>query len=527
MNLRPSATIQLVTVAVIVGVAQVVASVVLSLAKPEALALAAAEGPIIYVLGISGVAAAWLVAWLLRLRLVLALALGVVGTVVIIAASVSSGSTLGLIYFGELLIHHFLALLAVAICVRVARNIFVDPELGGLRRLPLLLVGLGGALLLAQHVLSLAAFGLQGLELEFVWRLGSASSLLAIAVTWVLLWPLYSGSDRLLSVCLLAPLAVRIAIGGAAGLSGAVPGVSAAMPMMIAITTAGIAAFLLLGKRVDVFARVLSLLAGGLVSYRLDGVYQGPNFQFYEERLGGLVRSIVGFELPYPSFVAGWKIATATVAIFTFTAAITAALLDRSQRARAWVLALVVVAGWGLTTPQLLLMQVAGSLVLLACLREGPVVAVQPVRCPPPEEPERVFAELAERLSLPAPVVIEEPVETLLALRGEHRQSALDLRARTADHLHWVVVLACGVLGRGRPDAEVLPDRGGHRLRGDLRRVGGEESGILAALSAFPTATARFWGAGCEVELGDDLTRLRAASLEALIRAIGRQIRES
>ncbi|HFE47469.1 MAG TPA: hypothetical protein ENJ18_18600, partial [Nannocystis exedens] len=132
--MRPSATIQLVTVAVIVGVAQVVASVVLSLAKPEALALAAAEGPIIYVLGISGVAAAWLVAWLLRLRLVLALALGVVGTVVIIAASVSSGSTLGLIYFGELLIHHFLALLAVAICVRVARNIFVDPELGGLRR---------------------------------------------------------------------------------------------------------------------------------------------------------------------------------------------------------------------------------------------------------------------------------------------------------------------------------------------------------------------------------------------------------
>ncbi len=524
MNLRPSATIQLVTVAVIVGIAQVVASVALSLAKPEALALAAAEGPILYVLGVSGVAAAWLVAWFLRARVLLALGLGVAGTVVIIGVSASSGSALGLIYFGELLIHHFLALLAAAICLAVGRSIFVDPDLGGLRRLPLLFAGVGGALLLVQHVVSLPVFGL---DLEFVWRLGSASSLLAIAATWVLLWPLYSWSDRLLSVCLLAPLVVRIVIGGAAGLSGAVPGVSAAMPMMVAITSAGIAAFLLLGKRVDVFARVLSLLVGGLVSYRLDGVYQGPHFQFYEERLGGLVRSIFGFELPYPSFVAGWKTATATVAIFTMTAAISAALLDRSQRARALALALVVVAGLGLTTPQLLLMQAAGSLVLLACLREGPVVAVSPVACPPPEEPEQIFAELAERLGVAAPVVIEEPVETLLAIRGEHRQSALDLRARTADHLRWVVVLACGVLGRGRPDAEVLPGRGGHRLRGDVRRVGGEESGVLAALSAFPTATARFWEAGCEVEFGDDLTRLGAASLEALIRAIGRQLRAS
>ncbi len=522
MNLRASAPTQLVTVAVIVGVAQVVAGVLLSLAKPEALALAAAEGPIVYLLGISGVVAAWLVAWFVRARLPLALALGVAGTVAIVGASASAGSALGLIYFGELLIHHFLALLAAAICLVVSRQWFFDPELSGLRRLPLVFAGLGVLLLLGQHVASLPVLDL---DLGLLWGIGSASLLLAIPAAWALLWPLYSGSDRLLSVCVLAPLAVRVVIGGAAGLSGVAPGVSAALPMMTAITIAGVAAFLLLGKRVDVLARVFSLLVGGLVSYRLDAVYQGPNFQFYEERLGGLVRSIFGFELPYPSFVSGWKMATATVAIFTITAAITAALVDRRQRARALALAMVVVAGFGLTTPQLLLMQVAGSLALLACLREGQVVAVQPALCPPPEEPEQIFAELAERLGLAAPVVIEEPIETLLALRGEHRQSSLDLRARTADHQGWVIVLACGVLGRGRPDAEVLPGRGGHRLRGDVRRVGGEESGVLAALSAFPTATARFWEAGCEVEFGDDLTRLRAASLEALVRAIGRQLR--
>lgn len=526
MNLRASAPTQLVTVAVIVGVAQVAAGVLLSLAKPEALGLAAAEGPLVYLLGISGVVAAWLVAWFLRARLPLALGLGVAGTVAIVGASASSGSALGLIYFGELLIHHFLTFLAAAICLVVSRRWFFDPEFGGLRRLPLVFAGVGVVLLLGQHVASVPVLDL---DLELLWKIGSASLLLAIPAAWVLLWSRYSWSDRLLSICVLAPLAVRIVLGGAGGLSGAAPGVSAALPMMTAITIAGVAAFFLLGKRVDVLARVFSLLVGGFVSYRLDAIYQGPNFQFYEERLGGLVRSILGFELPYPSFVAGWKMATATVAIFTITAAISAALIDHRQRARAMALALVVVAGFGLTTPQLLLMQAAGSLALLACLREGQVVAVPPALCPPPEEPEQVFAELAERLALAAPVVIEEPLETLLALRGEHRQIPVDLRARTADRLRWVVVLSCGVLGRGRgrADAEVLPGRGGHRLRGDARRVGGEESGVLAALSAFPTATARFWEAGCEVEFGDDLTRLRAASLEALIRAVGRLLRAS
>jgi hypothetical protein len=294
--------------------------------------------------------------------------------------------------------------------------------------------------------------------------------------------------------------------------------------MVTALTITSVYAFFVLRPRVDPFGRVLSIVAGLVVSYRLHSLYYAPHFDARDERFGGLVRSIVGFDLPYPSFVADWKVATATVGVFALVAAITSAALDPRRRSRAAALALVFVAGFGLTSPQLVLMHAAGVLALIAALADAPIEVVEPVLAPPPEEPELILCEVAERLEIDPPVVVEEAAETVIALRGEHRRSAVDLRARSADGQRWHVVLRCGVVGRGRPDAEVLPSADGHRLRGEVSRVGGEDSGVLDRLSAFPTATARFWEAGCEVDFGDDLTRLSGASLEALIRSLGRAL---
>lgn len=523
MTARASAPAQLVTVAVIVGLLQIMAGVLLCLAKPEALAQAAGEGSMVYILAISGLTASWLVAWLLRARLGLSVGIGLLGSALSIGLSASSASALGLIYYGEFLAHHFLALLAAAICLLVGQRWLREPELGGLRAAPLLLASLGVLLLLGQH---LASLPILGVELELLWQIGSVALLLAIPAALLLLWRELGWAERGLAIAAIGPLAVRVAIGGSGGLSGTAPGVAGAMPMVTALTIAGITAFVLLRPRVDAFARVVSLAVGAGVSYKLDALYQGPKFQFLEERIGGLVRSLLGFELPYPTFVVWWKAATAIVAIFTMTAAIVAALLDSRLRPRALGLALIVIAGFGLTSPQLLLMHAAGTLAFLASLREGHVIPVEPVLCPPPDEPELILAEVAERLEIEAPVIIEEASGTVIALRGEHLRNALDLRARSADGQRWTILLRFGMIGRGSADAEVLPGGDeGHRLRGDPRFVGGEESGVLAALSAFPTATARFWEAGCEVALGDELSRLSGASVEALVRALGRQLR--
>ncbi|MEZ4384214.1 MAG: hypothetical protein R3A79_22965 [Nannocystaceae bacterium] len=501
------------------GIAQIFAGIILARVDGASLAAVATEGSTPYILGVSGVMAAWLGAYVLRARLGIGLGLALLGTVLAVGLASRFGDALGVVYYGELIFHHFLALLSAAIVALVGHGLLRQPEYGRLRGGPLVLASLGALLLLGQHVASIPALALDAAIPGLV---GTVTIVAAILAAAAVAWPRLGWSDRGLVVAVLAPLGVRLALGGEAGLMGAAPGVSAALPMVTALTITSVYAFFVLRPRVDVVGRALSLVAGLAVSYRLHSLYYAPRFDVREERFGGLVRSIVGFDLPYPSFVADWKVATATVAIFALVAAIVAAALDPRRRGRAAALALVFIAGFGLTSPQLVLMHAAGVLALIAALADAPIEVVEPVLAPPPEEPELILCEVAERLELEPPVVVEEAAETVIALRGEHRRSAVDLRARSADGQRWHVTLRCGVVGRGRPEAEVLPGGDGHRLRGDVSRVGSEENGVLDRLAAFPAATARFWQAGCEVDFGDDLTRLSGASLEALIRAIGR-----
>jgi len=111
-----------------------------------------------------------------------------------------------------------------------------------------------------------------------------------------------------------------------------------------------------------------------------------------------------------------------------------------------------------------------------------------------------------------------------VALRGELGRVVVDLRARSVDGARWTVLLRVGLVGRGAPTAELLPDPkgGAPRLRGDTRALGDAAGGVMEALSAFPAAHGRFWPAGCEVALGAALARLSGASLEALVRSLAR-----
>ncbi|MCB9567181.1 MAG: hypothetical protein H6710_08240 [Myxococcales bacterium] len=524
MSARASAASQLVVVAVVAGLAQIIAGVELGFALPTPLAKAIAEPATPYILAISGVMAAGLAAWLVRARVGVAVAVAVGGAALAWTLAVPHVTPLGLAYHGEFILHHFLTLVSAAVCLLVAHGWANDPELGRVRAAPLLAAALGVLLLVGQHI---AGLPILGFDLEVLRVVGALAVFAAIVAGLALLWRRLDGwSGRALAVLLLAPLAVRLALGGALGLRGGQLGVSAAGPMTVAQLIAGVAAFVLIRPRLDRLGQVLALAVGASVSLALEGIYESRRFAVSFTNFEDLLRSIVGFEVPFPGFVERWRLGFSAVAIFAVAAAIARATLDPFERRRGLALALMVVAGLGLATPQLFWMQAAGALALIAALAEAAPAPVERVEAAPPDEPELILHGLAERREVEPPVVVEEATETVIALRGELRRVAFDLRARSNDGRRWRVGLRAGVLGRGAPEAEVIPDGEGegHRLRGDARLVGEAGGGVLAALSAFPESCGRFWSAGAEVELGEDLARLGPASLEALVRALCRQV---
>ncbi|MFY0530640.1 hypothetical protein [Nannocystis pusilla] len=171
---------------------------------------AAREGPTIYLLTAAALAiGAGVVVWQRHRPLHVCIALGLPAVVVAALLVRLRGSLLGLAYHGELLLHHFLAVLCAAACVAVAIGWAADPKLGRSRLLPAVPAFAGAALLLAEHLSRApdATIGLLG-------QVGTASLLLsaplALAALWSQLQPL---ALRWGAVALLIPLAVRCALG--------------------------------------------------------------------------------------------------------------------------------------------------------------------------------------------------------------------------------------------------------------------------------------------------------------------------
>lgn len=522
MTGRTPKTHALAAAAAFAGILQLVATLELSLSSDAAVMRAAREGPTIYLLTAAVLAiGAGVVVWQRHRPLHVCVALGLPAVVVAALLVRLRGSLLGLAYHGELLLHHFLAVLCAAACVAVAMGWAADPKLGRTRLVPVVPAFAGAALLLAEHLSRApdAPIGLLG-------QVGTASLLLsaplALAALWSQLQPL---ALRWGAVALLIPLAVRCALGGKSVLSGMPLGTEGAAPILVSVGVAALLGVAVMRPRAE---RGLHGAALGLSAVACFTLHRGYTLRFgeLEAAVGQLARSLLGFELPYPGYLPGWRIVGGMLALFVVFALTSTSLLSRRDHVRGLCLVILLCAGLGLSTPQLVLMTGAGLLLALDTVVGAPAPAP---RTQAPARPlEAIVAEAAALLGLPAPTVLEQQRGAVIALRGEVARVAVDLRARQ-DRGSWHVVLQAGVLGRGAPDVELVPGGAsdephplvaGHRARGDARRLERLPESFLVALAPFPEHRTRVWPGGCQVELGGRLEALDAAALAAVLRGM-------
>ncbi|WAS98419.1 hypothetical protein [Nannocystis punicea] len=483
---------------------------------------AAREGPTIYLLAAAALAlGAGVVVWQRRRPLLVCVALALPGLLVAALLVRFGGSLLGLAYHGELLLHHFLAVLCAAACVAVTIGWAVDPGLGRLRLLPAVPAVAGAALLLAEH-LSRAPDSPVGL----FGQVGTASLLLAAPLALAALWShLQPLALRWGALVLLVPLTVRTALGGKSVLSGMPLGTEGAAPVLVTTGVAALLGVALMRPRAERGLHGAALALSAVACFTLHRGYT-QRFGDLEAAVGQLARSLLGFELPYPGYLPGWRIVGGMMALFVVFALTTTSLLSRRDHVRGLCLAILLCAGLGLSTPQLVLMTGAGLLLAFDTVAGAPAPAPRVVA--PPRPIEAIVGEAAGLLGLPAPTVLEQQRGAVIALRGEVERVAVDLRARQ-DRGAWHIVLQAGVLGRGAPDVELVPGGAGdephplvagHRARGEARRLERLPESFLLALAPFPDHRTRVWPGGCQVELGDRLDALDAAALAAVLRGM-------
>lgn len=502
--------------------AQLVATLELSLSSDGAILRAAREGPIVYLLaaGALAVSAGVLATQRVRTLRVWAM-LGLPGLLSAVLLIRISGTRVGLAYHGERLLHHFLAALCAATCVAIALKWARDPALGRLRVAPAIPATVGAVLLLVEHLtrpadLSTSLFG----------QVGTASLLLAAPLAFAALWPhLQPPRLRLAALLLLAPLILRCALGGRSALMGMPLGTDAAAPVLIVIGLAALAGAVLMRPRAERGFHGPALGLAGIAVYILHRGYT-QRFGDLEAVVGGLARSLLGFELPYPGYLPTWRLVGAMMVLFTVFAVTTTALLSRRDHTRGLCLVLLVTAGLGLSSPQLVLMTGAGLLLAIDTLIGAPAPAPRSV--PPTAPLEAIVADAAVLLRLPGPTVLEQQRGAVVVLRGDLDRVPIELRARQ-DRGEWSVVLQAGLLGRGAPELELIPGRdhhdphplvAEHRLRGDPRRLERLPESFLLALAHFPEHRTRIWPGGCQVDLGPRLDRLDPAVLASVLRSM-------
>lgn len=320
------------------GLLQLIAGVVLGLANPEALHRAARQGPrgsILFVLALAGCG---LLAWLLRQRTAAAIGLGLAGPLLAALLIWKGGLTkLALAYHGEFILHHFLALVCAALCLAIPLQWIREPRLAAarMRFLPAVPASLGALLLLAEH--------LRG-DTDITGPLGQVGAGLSLA-TWplalALLWPTL-GKARLRAWLLVStlPALVRVILGGASALAGVPLGLAAATPVMTTVIAASLIGLPLLRPQLDRTLQIIVSVGAGVMTMGLHRVYL-QRFGDLEGDLGGLVRSLFGFDLPYPGYVPGWRLAAAMLGLFVLLSTVSAALISQRDHLRGLGLALM------------------------------------------------------------------------------------------------------------------------------------------------------------------------------------------
>jgi len=523
----PVSTHALAAAGAIAGLAQLIATVGLGMSSPTRLHQAALAGPRLYILFVVILAAGGGLAWYLR-RPALSLAAAGLGLALGVALYHFGGLTRhGLAYHGEFIAHHFLAFVCAAVCIAVPLQWQRDRQLGRLRLLPAAPAVLGAACLLAEHLL------VPGPDpTSPIGQVGTALSLATWPIALVALWrhlgPLRL---RLWLIACAAPTVVRLALGGADALAGVSLNQTAAFPVMVTVLVASLGCMFLLRPRVEPILRMFATLGAGVMMLGLYRIYR-QRFGDLEGDLGGLVRSLFGFDLPYPGTVPDWQLTTVMLGLFILFSSVSAALISQRDHLRGLGLALMITAGLGLTNPQLTLMLSAGYIILLDATLGTPPDPVTVVAEPPAEPLEPLFQQVATRLGLPAPISLEQADGRVLSLRGE-RTVQVDTAAptRVAVHLRSHdtrrgphIELTVGVPGRDRPEVELTLGPGGLKVRGNARRLESVSESLLATLTDFPGHHLRLWPGGATFEFGRQLRHLDAARLGDIVDHLTRAV---
>ncbi len=140
------------SIALVAGLLQIIASVALGMAKLDAFTAASIERPLMYMALAVLVAAAVGSIWLVRERQNIALALGLIWPAGLWFGLRGKLSGLGLAYHGEFILHHFSAVLALALAGIVPLIWARDRRLGPARWLPALFALPGALALGLAHV---------------------------------------------------------------------------------------------------------------------------------------------------------------------------------------------------------------------------------------------------------------------------------------------------------------------------------------------------------------------------------------
>ncbi|MCX4243295.1 hypothetical protein [Paraliomyxa miuraensis] len=532
---HPTAPV-LAAVALLAGILQVMATVLLGLAPLEELREAATEGAELYLAGTLATVLGVTVVWFLRRRPLWAALLLLTWQGAVFWPLRARTSLLGLAFHGEYVLHHFTGVLAASVCVAIGVSWMRRRELGPLRMLPGGLAVTGTLGLLSAHVLeqpSLVAWG-GGNAPAWLERGGAALLLLSWGAALATLWK-HLGPPRLRAVALALwlPFVARVALSWPEGLAGASVADGGRPVLMLCMVAAAMATFTGFRPKVSPGVRTLVLTFSGLATVLLYYFYR-RGFGELEAGLGGLAQSMFAFSLPYPNYVPAWQVWGVMLGLFAMFAAAYAGLVSPGNRIRGVALALLVVTGLGLSTPPLVLMTGAAALLWIDSISSsGPAAET---RLPPPRAMEEILEGTAERLSLPGMVMLEGREGALLAVRGELDDTAIDLRARpsasAAPNQDWTLTLTVGLLGRERPVLVLFPERGDdgprpahllgrtHRARGQIRRLELLDDALLDTLLAFPHARVEFWDAGARATLHGDLSQLDDERLAALVRAL-------
>lgn len=542
------------------GFLQIIASVALGLASLERFTAAAEERPAVYLVVAVLVAVALLSIWLVRERTAIALTLTIIWPIGLWFGLKKHASWMGLAYHSEFLLHHFAAVLCLVVAIGVPIAWARDDRLGKLRWLPAVFA-LPGALALAGSHLGRAPLGPAWLADRGLATGGAMLLFLAWPIAVAVFWPqLGPRQRRPIAVLLLLPLVLRVGLVGWDGLSGELVPHAHIVWIGAALVVTAVGTLLLLRPRVELWVHIavgFLCMCGSVVAYYL---YK-HGFGELEDGLGGLLQSLFGFVVPYPSYVDDTRSAALMMGLFFMFEMVYAALVSAEDRVRGIALGLMLIAGLGFSSPHLALMFGTGALLVI----EGLLPGAPHRELERPYQDYATFVEggegsdrdgdlgrvrsvvegLAERLALPPPTVVATgPHAATIGLRGElfsrpsgpeSGKTMLELRARV-DAVATRIELTVGLPGRGDPVFELIPHPGkggqrpahllsrSHRVHGELRALEVFGDAPLDALTCFPTAYLRAWEGGVSVDLGRELVSLRVDHLEALVRSLARAL---